>query len=229
MLWRPLVQPRWVPSAPHDHRRIYVHQCRRAVGLRQGRGCRDHRRPVLRPARHHAALHRPGRLLRSRGLRGRPGLRRFLDPRLPEDPRVGHGPAAGPDHRVPGPLPDRQDPVPQLLRARPADQGAVQPRPAQHRPQGGELPGLDRDRRHRVLRARGRVLRLRRRALRDQAEHRLLRDRLGGRRLEHRPGRGRRQPRLQGALQGRLLPGPAGRPLLRPARRDDQEPGGRPG
>ena len=72
----------------------------------------------------------------------------------------------------------------------------------------------------------GRVLRLRRRAVRDQAEHRLLRDRLRGRRLEHRPGRGGRQPRLQGALQGRLLPGPAGRPLLRPARRDDQEPGG---
>ncbi len=29
-----------------------------------------------------------------------------------------------------------------------------------------------------------------------------------------------RQPRLQGALQGRLLPGPAGGPLRRPARRD---------
>ena len=113
----------------------------------------------------------------------------------------------GPDDRVPRPVPDRQDPGPELLRARPADQGAVQPRPAQHRAQGRELPGLHRHRRHRLLRSRGRVLRVRRRALRDQAEHRLLRDRLRRRRLEHRPGRGRRQPRLQGAVQGRLLPG----------------------
>ena len=73
------------------------------------------------------------------------------------------------------PFRSAQDAVPQLLRARPADQGAVQPRSAQHRPQGRDLPGLDRHRRHRVLRARGRVLRLRRRPVRDQAEHRLLR------------------------------------------------------
>ena len=44
------------------------------------------------------------------------------------------------------PFRHRQDPVRQLLRARPADQGAVQPGPAQHRPEGGELPGLDGDR-----------------------------------------------------------------------------------
>ena len=50
--------------------------------------------------------------------------------------------------------------------------------------------------------------------------------RLRGRRLEHRPGRGGRQPRLQGPLQGWLLPGPARRPLRRPPRRDDQEPRG---
>ena len=76
-----------------------------------------------------------------------------------------------------------------------------------------------RHRRHGVLRARGRVLRLRLGALRDQAEHRLLRDRLRRRRLEHRARRGR-QPRLQGEVQGRLLPGRADRPLRRPPRRD---------
>ncbi len=102
---------------------------------------------------------------------------------------------------------------------------AVQPRPAQHRPQGAGVPEVDRDRGHRVLRARGRVLRLRRRPVRDQAEHRLLLDRLDRRRLEHRPDRGRRQPRLQGPLQGRLLPGRADRPLRRPARPDHAEPG----
>lgn len=43
-------------------------------------------------------------------------------------------------------------------------------------------------------------------------------------RLEHRLGG--EQPRLQGPVQGRLLPGPAGRPLRRPARRDLPGAGG---
>ena len=43
-----------------------------------------------------------------------------------------------------------------------------------------------RHRRHGVLRPRGRVLRLRHRALRDQGQRRLLPHRLRGRRLEHR-------------------------------------------
>ena len=81
-----------------------------------------------------------------------------------------------------------------------------------------------RHRRHRVLRPRGRVLHLRRRALRDQAERGLLLHRLDRGRLEHRPRRGGRQPRLQDPLQGRLLPGPAGRPLRRPARPDEPRP-----
>ena len=82
------------------------------------------------------------------------------------------------------------------------------------------VPRQHRHRRHGVLRAGGRVLRLRRRALRDQAEHRLLLDRLRGRRLEHRARGGARQPRLQGQVQGRLLPRRADRPLRRAPRRD---------
>ena len=97
---------------------------------------------------------------------------------------------------------------------------ALQPRPAQRRRQGRGVPEVHRHRRHRVLRPRGRVLHLRRRALRDEAERRLLLHRLHRGRLEHRPRRGGRQPRLQDPVQGRLLPGPAGRPLRRPARRD---------
>ena len=81
---------------------------------------------------------------------------------------------------------------------------------------------IDRHRRHRLLRPRGRVLRLRRRAVPDLAERGLLPHRLDRGRLEHRPRRGRRQPRLQDAVQGRLLPRPAGRPLRRPARPDEQ-------
>ena len=49
------------------------------------------------------------------------------------------------------------------------------PRPAPGRQEGREVPRLDRHRRHRVLRPRGRVLHLRRRALRSEAERQLLR------------------------------------------------------
>ena len=45
--------------------------------------------------------------------------------------------------------------------------------------------------------------------------------------MEHRPRRGGRQPRLQGAAQGWLLPGRAVRPLRRPARRDGRRAAGR--
>ena len=45
----------------------------------------------------------------------------------------------------------------------------------------------------------------------------LLLHRLEGGGVEHRPGRGGRQPGLQAADEGRLFPGLAGRPLRRPA------------
>ena len=193
---------------------------RRAAEVRQGRGRRDGRRPFLRPARRHAALHGAGLVVRPVRLRRRPELRRLLDPRLPGDPRVRHVAVPGPDHGVHRPVPHRQDAGRELLHPRPAHRRGLLPRPAQHRPQGDGLPRQHRHRRHGVLRARGRVLRLRQRALRDQGERRLLRDRLRGRRLEHRRGVRERQPRLQGEVQGRLLPRRAVRPLRRAARRD---------
>ncbi len=64
---------------------------------------------------------------------------------------------------------------------------------------------VDRHRRHRVLRAGGRVLRLRRRPLRGEAEQVVLRGRLVRGRMEHGPRRRGRQPREQDPLQGRLL------------------------
>ena len=54
-------------------------------------------------------------------------------------------------------------------------------RPAPGRQEGREVPRLDRHRRHRVLRPRGRVLHLRRRALRGEAEQELLLGRLRAR------------------------------------------------
>ena len=114
-----------------------------------------------------------------------------------------------PGHRAARPVPQAQDAEHQLLRARPADRRAVQPRPAQRGPQ-----------------SRGRTWRLRvadtatsaprpsstssTRAGSDQAHERLPPHRLGRGLVEHRPRGGRRQPRLQVRLQGRLLPGAAG-------------------
>ena len=136
---------------------------------------------------------------------------------LPADPRVRHAAAARPDHGGARPVPHAQDAEPDLLRPRPADRRALHPRPAQHRQQGRGLPARQRHRRHRVLRPGGRVLHLRLRALRRRAERGLLPHRLDRGRVEHRPRRAGRQPRLQAGLQGRLLPGAADGPLHRPA------------
>ncbi len=87
----------------------------------------------------------------------------------------------------------------------PAHQGGLHARSAQRRPQGRQLHEVHRHRRHRLLRPRAGVLRLRRRPLRPDAALRLLLPRQRRRRLEHRPRR-EAQPRLQAPLQGRLLP-----------------------
>ena len=131
---------------------------------------------------------------------------------------------AGRGHGPPRPVPQAQDAEHQLLRARPDHRRALQPRPAQRRPQGRGVPGRLRRGRHLLLRRRGRVLHLRLGALQLRAARELPPHRLGRGLVEHRPRGGRRQPRLQGQLQGRLLPGAAGRPLRRPARRHGQQP-----
>ena len=104
-------------------------------------------------------------------LRGRPRLRRLQHPRLAGDQRERHArwcrrprrrsstrsardPDAGDDLQHPGPDHPR----------------GLLPRPAQRRPQGGQLPEEHRHRRHRLLRPRGRVLHLRRRPLRPDAQ-----------------------------------------------------------
>ena len=77
------------------------------------------------------------------------------------------------------------------------------------------VPQVDRHRRHRVLRSRGRVLHLRLDPLLRGAEPLVLQGRLRRGRLEQPARRGRRQPRLQAADQGRLLP-VAARPISSP-------------
>ena len=113
-------------------------------------------------------------------------LRRLLDPRLPGHPRVRHGAPRRPVHRAARPVPPRQDAQHQLLHPRPDHGRAVLPRPAQRREEGRGVPRVDRHRRHRVLRSRGRVLRLRHVRFETKSERGLLPHRLRGGRLEHR-------------------------------------------
>ena len=103
----------------------------------------------------------PVSVVRPVGLRRRPRLRRLVDPWLPGHPRVRHVAVPGPDHGLHRPVPRRQDAGRQLLHPRPDHRRGLLPRPAQHRQEGDGLPRLHRHRRHRVLRPRGRVLRLR--------------------------------------------------------------------
>ena len=124
-----------------------------------------------RPARPDAALLGAGARADRGRLRGGLRLRRLVDPGLPGDPGVGHAAGPRPQHRGDRPVPRAQDAEPQLLRAGPGDRGVVLPRPPLHRQEGRGLPEVHRHRRHRLLRPRGRVLHLQRRALRPGPDY----------------------------------------------------------
>ena len=117
------------------------------------------------------------------------------------------------------------DAVADLQHRRPDHQGAVLARPAQHRAEGRGLPQVHRHRRHDLLRPRGGVLHLRRRPLRNQpaSTASTTSTPIEGA-LEHGPGR-EAEPRLQAALQGRLLPGSADRSPAGPPHRDGARDG----
>ena len=128
-----------------------------------------------RLARAVAALLVPDQRARRGHVRGRHRLRRLVDPRLAGDQRVRHAddPGSGDGvHR------SRSSQHPTLVLicdiVRPDHARAVLARPALHRAQGRGVPQVDRHRRHRVLRSRGRVLHLRRRALQHRPRTRLL-------------------------------------------------------
>jgi len=174
---------------------------------------------IHRPARHLAALLVSRRHLGRRHLRGRRRLRRLVDPGVAGHQRLGH---AG----RPGPLDDLPRPVlrPAHRQCHRGHQGSRDARRLHARPparsaQGDGIHQADGHRR-RVLRRTGAgILHLRRGALRPDAAPGLLRDRLGGRRLEHGAVRGA-EPGLQAELQGRLLSRQPDRHVPRPARRD---------
>ena len=160
------------------------------VRLLRGRGDRGRRREVLRPAGDDAALLGAGPHAR----RGRSSPRASASTARPSaGSRQIHESdmilLPGPRHRVRRPVPRAQDAQPQLLRPRPGHRRALLPRPPLRRQEGrGSYLRDDRHRRHRLLRARGGVLHLRRRPLRPGRQLRLLPGRLGRGPLEHRDG-----------------------------------------
>ena len=103
-------------------------------------------------------------------LRGRPGLRRLQHPRLAGDQRERHARGARSPRR---PSLDPFTELPTLSMIcniqDPITREDYTPRPAQRRPQGGQLPEEHRHRRHLLHRPGGRVLHLRRRPLRSAA------------------------------------------------------------
>ena len=206
--------------APRSRRALHVQFRRRAHDVHPGGGRAVRRRPLLRPARRDAALQRAGLHRRRELLHRGPDVRRLLDPRLPGHPRVRHEAPRGHLDGVPRPVPGAQDARHQHVDRRPVHGRAVQPRPPPDRREGRGVPQVDRHRRHRVLRPRGGVLHLRRHPLPHEPVRELLPHRLHRGGVEHGPQGGRREPRAQDAVQGRVLPRAPGGPLRRPARRD---------
>jgi hypothetical protein len=158
------------------------------------------RSEVHRPARHAGSTRRSRPAARRRAVRGRHRLRRLVDPRLAAHQRLRHG-----DH--PEADTARLDPfyarktlslVCKVSTRSRASLTAATPATSRRRPR---RTSLDRRRRHVVLRARGRVLRLRLGPLRELAEGRRVRDRQRRGALEHRheaPNLGHKSPPKEG-------------------------------
>ena len=208
---------RQIPAAARKE--ALTHDRRRLSLLREGPPGRDGRPQVRRHARELAALFLPHRCLERRNVQGGPRLRRVVDPRLDGHPRVRHARDAGPGIGPPRPVLLASHGQRHRERRRPGHGPGLLERPAPRGAQGGSVPERHRRRRHVLHRAGAGVLHLRRSPLRADAEPRLLPDRLGRGRLEHRPHRGA-ESRLQAELQGGLLPGEPHRHVPRPARRD---------
>jgi len=188
--------------------------------LHQERRRRDGRRPLLRPARGDAALHRAGQLVRRGGLLQRSRVRRFVDPRLPGDPRVDM-------LLLPDPTTARLDPFrtrktlilnffihdPLTVRPTAATRATSRrrPRPTQ---------GL-RHRRHRVSSAPRRSFYIFD-SIRYDSTPESSYYYIDAKAAAWNTGKDevRREPGLQAALQGRLTSRSPPRPLRRPARRD---------
>ena len=210
---------RSAPATRHE-RRGARYDTRRFLQIRQEEPGRNGRPEVRRHARH-AGSTAPSRSTSGTRTRSRRAsastARRFAAGWAFTNPTCSPMPDADTAlHRSVFREADRQR---HRQRRRSGDRQGFHPRPAARRAQGRSVPEGVRHRRHLLHRARARVLHLRRGPLRAEPAPRLLRDRFGRRRLEHRAHRGA-EPRLQAELQGRLLSGEPDRHLPRSARRD---------
>ena len=124
--------------------------------------------------------------LRRRQVHVRPRLRRLLDRRLEGHRGLGHAADARPEHRQHRPVLRRADADPHLRRDRAGRRQALRARSALARQARRGLPEVVGPRRHRLLRPRARVLRLRQRALGRRHVGLLLEDRIRRSGLEHR-------------------------------------------
>ena len=140
----------------------------------------------------------PARVVDADFFTERPDVRRLVDPRLPGDPRVGHEAASRTRRRAYlDPFREEKTLNINFSIVDPFTDEPYSRDPRNIAAKAEAYLKSHRHRRHRLLRPRGGVLHLRRRALRDEAERELLLHRLHRGGLEHRPRGGGRQPRLQ--------------------------------
>ena len=130
----------------------------------------------------------------------------------------------GSGHRVPRSVHRGADARADLQRQGPGDGRGLLARPALHRGQGREVPEVDRHRRHGLLRARSRSSSSSTTSASTRATTTASTTSTPRRLLELRQGR-EAEPRLQAALQGRLLPGAADGPAAGHPHRDDAHAG----
>ena len=156
-------------------------------------------------------------------LRGRPRLRRLVDPRVPGDPGVGHAPDARPEHRGHRPVPQHttlnincfvRDPVTgESYTPRPALHRARRPRTTSSRTGIADTAYFGPEAEFFIFDS----VRF------DQNQYSgfyFLDSVEGVVELGRERARRRPEPRLQAAVQGGLLPGPADGPVPGPALRD---------
>ena len=185
---------------------------------------RVRRRALLRPAGPHAALLDARSTSSPRTCSRRARVRRLVDPRVPGDPGVRHAPDPRPEHRGHRPVPRAHDAQHQLLRAGPGHGRVVlaatratsrrRPRTTSRAP-ASPTPRTSVPRPSSTSSTRCASTRTSTRATTSSTRIEGVVE-LGPR------ARARRltEPRVQAAVQGGLLPGPADGPVPGPALRD---------
>ena len=184
---------------------------RRRTQNDQGQGGQV-RRPALHGhARQGAARHRAEQAVHQRQVRVRPRVRRLVDRRMEGHPGLGHAADARSRDRAHRPVHGRDDAAHHVRRDRAVRRQGLRARSALARQARRGVSEVVRARRHRVLRPRARVLRLRLGRVERRHVGQLRQDFVGGGAVVVGREVRRRQHGASAADQGRLLSGAAGR------------------